>query len=250
MSREAAVAVRVAFGVGALLATCGSTIQTATAISPNVRVARAKTAESISKRRAREFARAVNLRAADIPGFKLSSESEHETAAEKQLGDEFARCVGVTGLSRPLIEAHSGPFEHESHASNLEVSSDVTVLRTSTSAKRDIAQFRSDRFGKCLEHYMTLALKPLSSKGVTISPVAVSRLTLRGPGAEEGFGWRVSVTYRGRRLDVTFRTDLLGFVDGPAVVVLSADGAPLPFPAITEHRLFSLLARRAAAHTI
>jgi hypothetical protein len=250
MSQGAALAVRVAFGVGALLAICGGAIQTATAVSPNVRLVRTKTAGSISKRQAQEFARAVNLRAADVPGFKLSSESEHETSAEKQLGDEFVRCVGATGLSHPLIEVGSNSFEHKSHASDLQVSSNVTVLRTSTSAKRDIAQFRSDRFGKCLERYLTLALRPLSSKGVTISPVTISQLTPRAPGADGGFGWRVSVTYRGRGPGVTFRTDFLGFVDGPAVVVLSADGAPQPFPAPTEHRLFSLLAQRATTHTI
>jgi hypothetical protein len=42
--------------------------------------------------------------------------------------------------------------------------------------------------------------------------------------------------------------DLLGFVDGPAEVVLLTSGLPEPFPAATEHRLFSLLIQRAKTH--
>jgi hypothetical protein len=73
---------------------------------------------SLTRAQAATFAHAVNLRLADVPGFKIVSEHEHETAAEKRLEHAMLRCVGVgtLGSRHALVEVSSPSFERETNA--------------------------------------------------------------------------------------------------------------------------------------
>jgi hypothetical protein len=86
-------------GAGGILAACGTAglsttatvARTASTTGPGPSVAGTPGAPSgveklLTKRQAIAFAHAVNLTAADVPGFKAAThEHEHETAAEKRL---------------------------------------------------------------------------------------------------------------------------------------------------------------------
>jgi hypothetical protein len=212
-----------------------------------------------SKSQAQAFARAVNLRAADVPGFKVSAEHghEHETAAEKQLERELLGCIGAgvgtgvgAGHNGQLAEVSSKEFERENKNGLQSVQSGVTVEPTAALAVKELAEVRSERGRNCFSHYLSLLFKGKKFSGASIGPVSISAGSPSAPGTSGSFGWRISTTITVQRVAVPFYMDILGFVYGPTEVSLFSFGLPEPFPAATEQHLFSLLLKRAKANSI
>ncbi len=203
-----------------------------------------------TKAQAVAFARAVNLTAADVPGFKISSAHERETAAEKRLEHEMLRCVGALGSNHGIVEMSSGEFGRETSAVEESVQSEVSVARTPTLAARELAAIRgsASHVRACLSHYLSLLFKSHRYDGATVGPVSIAQGTPPAPGAAGSFGWHIATTITLRRVAVPIHIDILGFVDGPAEVSLFTTGVPQPFPPATEERLFSLLLTRAKLH--
>jgi hypothetical protein len=207
----------------------------------------AHTDGSLTKAQAKAFARAVNLRAGDVPGFKVSSEAhEHETAGEKRLEREMLHCVGGAGFTDGLAEESSKGFKRETSAFAQSVSSGVTVMQTPALAAKELVAIRSEHVQACLSHYLDLLFKDLKHpRGATTSPVSISQATPPAPGTTGSFGWRITAAITERGVTIPFYMEILGFVDGPAEVTLLTSGVPEPFPTATEQRLFSLLVERA-----
>ncbi len=205
---------------------------------------------SLTKAQAQAFARAVNLTAADVPGFRVSAkhEHEHETGAEKRLEHELTRCAGGLGSKKGIEEASSKEFQRESNALQWTVQSEVSVARSSSLAAKELAVIRSGRTRACLAHYIDLLFKGKRYRGATVSPVSISQGTPPAPGATGSVGWRITATISLQGIRLRFYLDILGFVDGPAEVTLLTSGIPEPFPAATEQRLFGLLLERARSH--
>ena len=240
------VVILVLIATGGLLAACESTGDLAV-----VRTAVAGSDPPPTKAQATAFARTVNLSLADVPGFKVSSgpEKEHETAAEKRLEHELLRCVHPAA-SKGLVEVSSKEFERESSAGDQSVQSQVTVMRTSTVAAKELAVIRGSHARACVSHDTDLLLKGKKYQGATFSPVSIVQGTPSAPGTTGSFAWRISVTITLRGIRLPIYMDILGFVYGPAEVSLFTASLPEPFPAATEQRLFSLLADRAKAHGV
>ncbi len=191
-------------GTTGLLAACGGGGQTpATAMAEqtpartsadNVAVANASGGtfaganRTFTKRQAIAFAHAVNLRLADVPGFRIVTEHEHDTAAEKRLERAMLRCVGFGALasSRGVVEASSPSFERETNALDDGVHSEVSVVRTVQQAATELAAARSDRAAVCLSHYLDLLLKSQKYHGARVSPVAISQRIPPAPGTAGG----------------------------------------------------------------
>jgi hypothetical protein len=203
----------------------------------------------LTKRQAVAFARAVNLRATDVPGFKASKKHEHETAAEKRLDDEFRRCAGVGDRNRQVAEVSSNEYEREDNAGARSVESEVIVWRTRRLAARDLAALRSRRGRQCASHYFDSQFKGLIP-GARVSPVRISSASPPAPGTTGSFGWRITVTITAPHLRLPVYTDALGFAYGPAAIMLVSFGAPMPVPAATQQRLFALLLKRAKLHSV
>jgi len=251
---------------GGLLVACGSgsypstTTVAPTAVTRRVdAAAAAKTSaanRSLTKAQAIAFAHAVNLTAADVPGFKVSSEkNEHETAAEKRLEHEMLRCVralgshyGIVEGSHGLVEMGSKEFGREANTGEESVQSEVTVVRTPALAAKELAAMRSPHVRVCLSHYLDLLFKSHKYHGATVSPVSISQGTPPAPGATGSFAWRITTTITLHSVTIPIYIDIFGFVEGPAEVSLFTAGVPRPFPAATEERLFSLLLTRAKTH--
>jgi hypothetical protein len=261
MRRMAAIAVLLASG--GPLAGCGDggAASTATAHSatttgghatrpggaqgaPHAGGARAKAA-------AQAFARAVNLDATDVPGFRVSSAHEHEpeTSAEKRLKPELRRCFGAADETKALVESGSRKFERSAAIASQSVSSEVTIGQTASTAK-ELGAIHRDRLPACLSRYFDLLLESQNLHGATIGPVSSKEGSPPAPGMTGSFGLRFTATIRLRGIHVPFYVDILGFSDGPAGVSLSTFGLPRPFPAALEERLFSLLVERAKAHKV
>jgi len=253
----AAISVLLASG---LLAGCGGGGHSTTAASKSSSAASkgssAASKGSASASRARAFARAVNLRASDLPGLRASSEHHHETPAEEKRRErELLHCVGSggsssTGTSPGLVEASSKNYERNAGLASVSVSSEVSVARTTAVAAGELQAFHSSRVRGCLSHFFDALLESQNIHGASVGPVSTKQGSPPAPGMTGSFGLRFTAAITLRGVHVPFYLDILGFVDGPARVSLSTFGLPRPFPASAEEQLFSLLLRRAKANKV
>lgn len=200
-------------------------------------------ARPVKRSEAAAFASAVNLRPADLPGFRASRESVGEAAGEARSAEAFKRCVGHAAYIRAIYEASSPTFELKGLPLEV-ISSDVELARTTRLASEELAAEQSAHTGLCLRPYMETRLRRQHGAGLSVGPVSVSALRPSAPGAAGSFGWRVQaiVTLHGLRLPL--QLDLLGFGYRSATVVLLALSFPRE-PYGAQRRLFSLLLARA-----
>jgi hypothetical protein len=141
----------------------------------------------------------------------------------------FARCDGGVSPERIVREVRS-PLLSVGGGSSL-VRSRVTVWPSEALAARNLAAFASKRGSRCELRY---------------GGKSVSKLTLGLPGAARGVGLRVVVPSRSKHAGEIGYHDIIGFISGPAEIVLTAAGFSHPVSAQTERRLLSLLYRRAS----
>jgi hypothetical protein len=203
-----------------------------------------------TKKQAEAFVSAVNLRVGDVPGFKGSTEREHETAAEKRLEQEMLRCAGWAGFGSGIAEGSSPSFKRETGKSALGVSSSVSVARSSAVAAKELAAMRSGRTKGCLSHYLDQLFKGQKDQGATFSPVTIVAVAPPAPGTSGSFGWVIAMTITLHRVALPVYLEILGFTNGPAEVTLFTSSLPTPFPSAIEHQLFSLLVERAKSHPV
>jgi hypothetical protein len=248
-----------------LLAACGSSshppatdatgAHTPSATSP-------KAAGAPSRAQAFAFAHAVNLTAADVPGFKPSAERESkpETTAEKQLARKLLHCIGGQTSSSPaeLASANSADFKLDHDVIHLSVKSEVSVAQTAALANKELGVIHNNHVKVCLSHYFDLLLKNRILKEQrsrsSISPNSISTFISQGtppaPGATGSYWWRIRATITVHKIKLPFYIDILGFTYGPAKVSLFSSGALRPFPAAAQEHLYQLLLQRAEAHSL
>ncbi len=234
-------------GCGLLAACSASSRHAHSGDSPAVAASAANSAP-LTTARALAAARAINLTAADLPGFTVSSRKETKTAQEKGYERELVRCLGPQASGTQLAEAGSKQFELSHGILQLGVSSEVSVAPTPAMASAKLAAVRSPRVRGCFSRYFERLLKSQRYAGAAIGPVSLASGTPPASGTTGGFGWRVTATLDIRGVRVSFYLDILGFVYGPATVTLFSTGALEPFPAAAQQRLFGTLLRRAKAH--
>jgi len=241
---------------GACIVGCGDSGQVArTSILPSAavshsQIAASSPAKSLTRAQARLLVRAVNLRASDLPGFKVSSEKEKEPTAAKSLEHRLLHCVGGALSGHGLAEGSSKEYERETSAADESIESGVSVAPTAAIAARELQAVHDGKTQVCLSHYVTLLFRLLASSeghGLTASPIQISSLSLPAPGATGDFGWRMSGTISLHGIKVPFDIDIAGFVVGQAEVTLFAAGVAAHVPTTTERRLFALLLSRADA---
>ena len=253
-----------------LLAACGksrhlataTTAHSATTTSAHARPPSSTptgAAKPLTRTQAIAFARAINLTAADVPGFRATSKREHkhETAAEKQLALRLLRCAGGSSSSRDgLAKVSSKDFKLDHDVLHLSVNSEVSVARTPSLVTKELRGIHNNHVRGCLSHYFSLLLKHEILKEQkyrsTIGPisVSVSQGTPPAPGATGSFWWRIAATITVRNIKLPFYIDILGFAYGPAEVSLFSSGALKPFPAAAQEYLYRLLLKRTEAHSV
>jgi hypothetical protein len=241
----------------ALLSACGKGVYTgATTSSTTAAHGDGHRAGSPTHAQAVAFARAVNLTAADVPGFTPAHKPEHESAAERHLQQQLRSCIAAVGGRAPrhtrgtLAEAGSPSFELRRGVLALTVSSEVSVAHTSADAAATLAAIRSPRLRTCFSRYLSSLLKSQRYPGETVVGVSIVSGTPPAPGTTGGFGWRVTAKLAIRGIHISFYFDVLGFVDGPSQVTLESSGTVRPFPARAQEQLYSQLLARARAHSL
>lgn len=202
------------------------------------------TAPQITKAGARAYAQAVNLRAADVPGMSATA-PEEERVAPQPLDNHFARCVGRVVPDQLLVSIRSAAFRGHVPDKFEQVNSQVEVMPTTRLAAQHNAAYRTSRGLACISRVLAPALA--GAGAAEAGYPNVSRLSTPLPGIRGSFGIRIATHISATAGQVPVYIDVFAFLSGPAEVSLLASGAPRPVPAAVEHRLLSLLHRRALA---
>jgi hypothetical protein len=204
----------------------------------------------LTRAQGRALARAVNLTAADVSGFALSHESEHETRSESRGAAELTRCAGAGRFPvHQPVEAHSPTFERGTSLQRESVRSSVQVARSSRLALEELAAVKSTRARRCFARFLRRALLGSSRPaGSTISAVHVSEATPPAAGVTGSFALRLFCRLSVEHVALPVFIDFLGFDDGPVEVTLQTSGLSAPVPASLEEHLFSLLLERTRSH--
>jgi hypothetical protein len=233
-----------ALGAGALLSGCGGGGHSR---STGAR-ASSSTPPATTKTRALALARAINLRPRDVPGYKATPASEHESAREKALTRELEKCAGGAGEAHRLAEAKSDQFKREAKGFPQEVSSSVSVEQSRANAEQDLRAIRSTRGQRCIVKLVGDALKTKNLGGATVGAGSITAGTPPAAGTDGAFGLRLALPITVQGITVHAYLDFLGFLHGAEEVTLQSSGVGVPFPAATQERLFRARVQRASSH--
>jgi hypothetical protein len=236
---------------GGLLAACGSGRGAGTGTSSAAHTTTTHSGATLTQAQAIALGHAVNLRATDVPGFAVSPEHQHETTAEKRLQRKLLLCVGPAGSSEQAPGGASSPsFARHSGIVQQGVSSSVNVAGSSAAATKELTELRSQHTRACLQDYLDALFAGPTFRHGHVDHVAITLGVPPSFGTTGSFAWRIAVKFTIHSIQVPFYLDVLGFVYGPAQVMLLSSGLPVPFPAAAEEQLFSLLVSRAKAHGV
>jgi hypothetical protein len=241
--------------LGGPLAACGgggsSHAKAGTSSFPHTTSTTTRTETTLTRAQALALSHAVNLRASDVPGLTASHERQHESAAERRLQRKLLLCVGPAGSSEQGPGGGSSPsFARHSGILQQGVSSSVNVAASSAAAAKALAELRSPHTRACLQGYLDALFAGPTFKHGHVDHVAITLGVPPSFGTTGSFAWRIAVKFTIHSIHVPFYLDVLGFVNGPAQVMLLSSGLPVPFPARAEEQLFSLLVARAKAHGV
>jgi hypothetical protein len=252
-------------GIGSLASGCGTSTPARAPVS------------KAQARAARAYARAINLRAADVPGmtdlvprlnlgpFSIPAgiqKPEGETNGES-LGIVIPGCVSA-GNSAGVVAGMSGTLFHrprpEQHVDGTTlyvlpvetVQSTVYVMQSAALARQDVATIGSAGVRACIKHQQAHHDKTYVGNEPDKSQVQVSSLPSLLAWVKV-YGMRVSGTlaaaFTGDGVRPPFYDDTLGFAVGATEIVLRVTSAPHA-PTPTEQRLLALLYSRAKAHKL
>jgi hypothetical protein len=198
---------------------------------------------SVTKAQAVAFARAVNLRAADVPttqdvraraGVEIDVAIPSGGDAPGVSRDRELLCAGAPGAGRALAMSQSPPFTRSGWAAI----SAVRVVPNNALALADIAAIATARGRACMT----------PGGGARVTTIRGLRVKVpHGPGL---VGTRVAVGPPGlpRSPRSQLYVDAITFAVGQAEITLGAVSGERPPPASVERDLVSLLYSRAKAH--
>ena len=106
-------------------------------------------------------------------------------------------CVGIAAARGGLAEDSSENFEREAPLAEQSVSSEVTVARTTASAKQGLGTVHSAHTRACLSRYFNRLFRGRRSHGATFGAVSIAQGNPPAPGTSGalagGSGRRSSV---------------------------------------------------------
>jgi hypothetical protein len=217
------------------------------------------------------FARAVNLRAGDMPGFVgKPKKPEHPNLHNKafEADSQYRRCFSIAKQTKPVFKASSDQFNDVGRLGYASVSSQVEIAPTIATAQRELAAIKKalgdPAAGRCLARVFdrlgtqstpmrtARATVRVTVGGLRLAPLQVGSVTAAtdgGVGLSLGMHVTYTVSARGRTVTVprSLHLDVLAFAVGRGEVTLTTITLGQPFPPEREARLFALMASRALA---
>jgi hypothetical protein len=216
------------------------------------------------------FARAVNLRAQDVPGFtvepKHAKTRPHNRAFED--GSAYRRCFGGAKEVKPLVKLASSNFQTGPALHSQQVSSSVAIAPSLATAHRELREGRkaieSAKARRCLSRLFdtlgaqgqaihvgrgTVKVKVGNLRFVPIAVSAAAQGTDGGVGLSMKLAVRYVLSARGRTITypTSLQLDVLDFLLGRASVNLSTIGFGASLPPELEASAFTRLVSRAVA---
>jgi hypothetical protein len=195
----------------------------------------------------RAIVRAINLRAADVPGFTPHSGT---AAAALPFGAQInATCSGLAGASKHPRAAHaSSPlFLRSSGLHGEYAQSDVAVERSRRVVTHDLSVARSKHTRVCLKQILQGLTIPEQGTTFRITGARVTVLHPTVAGADGSFGIRLRAAITGLSVRIPISVDVLGFAVGRDEITLTTGGVERTFPSSTQEQLARLLVSRALA---
>jgi hypothetical protein len=217
------------------------------------------------------FARAINLRPGDVPGFIAKPKRRERVHLHNKAFDDasqYRRCFSVGKQTKSVFTASSGKFTLGGGLHSESVSSGVAIAPTVAAAQRELKTVRralgDSAARRCLARifdslgtqsqaiHLRRATVRVTVGNLRLVPIRVGSVT-RGTDGGFGFSLTMRVTYtasvrgRTRTLATSFQIDLLAFAIGRGEVTLTTSTLGASFPPELEAKLFSLLVSRARA---
>jgi hypothetical protein len=241
------VVLGVAVLAGSALAGCGSG-DTAAVLAPGA----ARGTGAVTKVQAVAYARAVNLRAADLPRMNASS-PEHEGKAPTRIELALARCDGEQNPTQRVLNRVSptfiSPTEDEGESEHEEIHSSVEVLPAAAIAARHNRAQISPRGLDCIRHFIPTAFAKSDTRRLRYGPVILQHLPNPLPDVPGSFAVRIATSVLGVPSQIAATPphvyiDILGFLSGASEINLTATGFPEPVGEEAEQHLLTLLYNR------
>jgi hypothetical protein len=152
-----------------------------------------------SEAEAKAAVAAINLTAADMPGFEQDdSGSEEPDASPSPDPDEkaFGECLGVKDLegADDIADDSSPDFDKGTLPSLLSISSEVEVVPDDAQARKDLTALQADKAVECMRTFAEKGINAEVGDGVTVSLSSVEKLTPAAEGTDGSFGFHLKGT--------------------------------------------------------
>lgn len=189
----------------------------------------------------------INLTATDLPGWQESPNPPDATM--NAMSARLAACAGAPDESKiDVVDVSSSNFDQ----GQVEISSDVTMVRTHADGVADVRAITSPNLAGCVTRIALPAIRTELPAGVTLKSLDTSHFDAPGhvPGT---VGLRLSGTMTGTQngasVTLPFRIDEVDFLVGRAEVTLEVAQFGQPGAVAVEPALLDALHQRASAAT-
>jgi hypothetical protein len=189
-----------------------------------------------TKEQALALARAINLRAADLPGWRAAPNTN--TPADQREEDRLNRCAGTVPNSRAIAHLSSPDLSRTTRSYYRDAVSEVTVMPTVALANQDLAAAQTKRARRCIAKFLS-KMPP----DPNVKVVGTSVQSLPAP-TRHGLGLRIRIRLRLSGQPTVMYGDVFAFVRGRVEVALTTFSFPRLFPAAKERQLVRLLVKR------
>lgn len=194
-------------------------------------------------------AAAINLTAADVPGF-TSSPPSPKTTKDRLASTALAACYGGVDPATNVADLHSDDFSRGGGLALQRIATSVSFVRTLAEAHQDLAAASGPSASGCLRNYLDQAVTAGAGTTITLVSSAISALPTKAPGTDGAFGYRLTVHATSSGLSFAFYLDLLACLKGRTEVSLMTLGINSPFPPADRDRLWQAVVSRAASKAV
>jgi hypothetical protein len=196
----------------------------------------------------RQIARAINLRASDLPGF--TQEGPEHSSGDVLTGKAKQDCPSLVGSGRShgLADVSSPSFQRESSADDQQLTSEVKIERSRGIVTSGMAELRKPGVLACFRRVFTGLKYHQSGDTITVKHVSVTSPPVTAPGADGAVDIRIKLEMVIKTYSVPMQMDLVGIAVGRDELSLLTMGLVEPISDSAEQQLESLLVKRALAN--
>lgn len=203
----------------------------------------------ITKQRVEEFARAVNLRADDLPGA-TSEASGPDRSASPRTEAQLKRCAPRVGSLKIVASADSPSFAYAEGGEAAFFNSSVQASQTGDELEALLREFAHPAGFACLARAIRTEVEEEATGEAHYLGFSASKLRKPLPLGVPAVGIRLHIPFEADLVEHDAYVDYFLFSAGHAEVGLEALGMPKPVSQDVEARLISTLVERAEDHAL